>query len=43
LLQINPMCTDLDDLADCNLVGKSGEILPKLWEAVWGESFQSSI
>jgi NAD-dependent deacetylase len=42
LVQINPMSTDLDNLSDYNLVGKSGEILPKLWEAVWGESFRSA-
>lgn len=38
LIQINPQSTDLDKAANCNLRGKSGEVLPLLWEAVWGES-----
>ena len=37
VLQINPESTDLDEYAHCNLRGKSGEVMPKLWEAVWGE------
>lgn len=38
LVQINPEQTDLDDYADCNLHGKSGEVLPALWQAVWEEA-----
>lgn len=39
LIQINPQSTPLDKVADCNFQGKSGQMLPLLWEAVWGESF----
>lgn len=37
LVQINPHETKLDKVANCNLRGKAGEIMPKLWEAVWGK------
>lgn len=37
LIQINPQPTSLDSDANCNLQGKSGEILPLLWQAVWQE------
>lgn len=35
VVQINPQATDLDGLADCNLRGKAGAILPALVQAVW--------
>lgn len=37
LIQINPQATPLDEIANCNLHGKVGEILPQLWQAVWQE------
>jgi NAD-dependent deacetylase len=37
LVQINPEKTQLDEVADCNLRGCSGEVLPGLWQAVWEE------
>ncbi len=38
VVQINPYSTPLDKYAQCNLIGKAGEILPLLWQAVWQES-----
>ncbi len=35
VVQLNPQATDLDQLADCNLRGKAGVILPTLIQAVW--------
>lgn len=37
VIQINPNRTDLDAFADCNLRGLAGQVLPVLWQAVWGE------
>lgn len=37
VIQINPNRTDLDEVADCNLQGQAGQLLPALWQAVWGE------
>ncbi len=37
LVQVNPHATLLDEIADCNLRGKAGEIMPLLWQAVWRE------
>ncbi len=37
LIQINPNFTQLDGIANCNIHGKAGEILPLLWQSVWRE------
>lgn len=36
LLQINPVPTTLDSLADCSLHDTAGKVLLELWDAVWG-------
>ena len=38
LVQINPEASAFDKYAH-SLRGKAGEVLPQLWRAVWGESF----
>ena len=38
LVQINPEASVFDKYAH-TLRGKAGEVLPQLWQAVWGESF----
>ena len=38
IVQINPEATSFDKYAH-TLQGKAGEVLPQLWEAVWGEAF----
>ena len=38
LVQINPEASIFDKYAN-TLRGKAGEVLPQLWQAVWGESF----
>lgn len=43
LVQINPDATELDAIADSNLYGKSGEILPMLWQAVWGDEWNLAL
>ena len=35
LVQININSTDLNELADCNLLGRAGEVMPALWQAVY--------
>ena len=40
VVQINPQKTELDAVADCNLHGKAGEVLPELWHAVWGSNWR---
>ncbi|MEO8121860.1 MAG: NAD-dependent deacylase [Rhodoferax sp.] len=35
VVQVNPMVTPLDDLAQLNLRGNAGVVLPALYEAVW--------
>ena len=35
LIQVNPNPTDLNEVANCNLLGNAGEVLPALWQAVW--------
>lgn len=36
VIQINPQRTDLDQIAHYNLKGKAGEVMPMLFNAVWG-------
>ena len=31
--------TDLDEMADCNLQGNAGVVMPALWQAVWGNTY----
>lgn len=38
VVQINTQETSLDKVADCNLHGKAGEVLPAIWQAVWGDN-----
>jgi NAD-dependent deacetylase len=39
LIQVNPNPTDLDEIADCNLQGNAGVVMPALWQAVWGNTY----
>lgn len=36
LIQVNPMPTDLDEVASCNLRGKAGVVMAELFDATWG-------
>ena len=40
LIQINPQETLLDKIADHNLHHKAGDILPALWQAIWGSDWK---
>lgn len=40
LVQINPQKTLLDKIANRNLHGNAGEVLPALWYAVWGSEWK---
>lgn len=42
LIQINPQKTILDNVANYNIHGKAGEVLPALWLAVWDTPWRSS-
>lgn len=37
VIQVNTQPTDLDEVANFNFVGKAGEIIPQLYQEVWGE------
>jgi NAD-dependent deacetylase len=39
VVQVNPEPTELDSLARFNLVGKAGEILPKIFRAAWPDTW----